>query len=165
MEFTIRHVEPDDTEAIYRILHGPNVIAGTLRLPFTSRELVRERFTRPDPGAYLLAACHAEEVVGTLGLRVASNPRRRHAGELGMMVDDAWHGRGAGSALMRAAIDLADNWLNLHRLEIYVYTDNEPALALYRKFGFEIEGTLKQYAYRDGAYVDAYAMARVRARS
>jgi putative acetyltransferase len=43
-----------------------------------------------------------------------------------------------------------------------VYTDNEPAVRLYKKFGFEIEGTLKKYAYRDGEYVDVYAMARFR---
>jgi hypothetical protein len=30
------------------------------------------------------------------------------------------------------------------------------------KFGFEIEGTLRDYAFRDGAFVDAYTMARLR---
>jgi putative acetyltransferase len=33
---------------------------------------------------------------------------------------------------------------------------------LYRKFGFVEEGLLHAYAYRDGAYVDALAMARLR---
>ena len=35
-------------------------------------------------------------------------------------------------------------------------------MKLYRKFGFEIEGTHKAYALRDGRYVDTYAMARLR---
>ena len=39
---------------------------------------------------------------------------------------------------------------------------NARAIALYKKFGFEVEGKLKRYAFRDGAYVDAYAMARLR---
>ena len=64
-----------------------------------------------------------------------------------------------------AAVDLADNWLNYTRLELTVYTDNAAALALYRKFGFEIEGTLKAYAFRDGRFIDAYTMARLRERS
>ena len=34
-------------------------------------------------------------------------------------------------------------------------------MKLYRKFGFEIEGTHRKYAFRDGAYVDAHTMARV----
>jgi putative acetyltransferase len=47
-------------------------------------------------------------------------------------------------------------------LELEVYTDNEPAVRLYQKFGFEIEGTAIQYAFRDGQYVDLYLMARLR---
>jgi L-phenylalanine/L-methionine N-acetyltransferase len=52
--------------------------------------------------------------------------------------------------------------LNLERLELDVYTDNEPAVRLYAKFGFVIEGTLSRFAFRDGRYADVYAMARLR---
>ena len=79
-----------------------------------------------------------------------------------MAVRDDWQGRGVGTALMVACIDLADNWLNLTRLGLEVYTDNEPAIRLYTKFGFEIEGTLRRIAYRDGHFVDSYAMSRLR---
>ena len=65
-----------------------------------------------------------------------------------MAVRDDWQGEGVGAALMQGAIDLADKWLNLTRNELEVYTDNEPAIRLYRKFGFSIEGTLAQYAFR-----------------
>src|SRR3712207_8890917 len=51
----------------------------------------------------------------------------------------------------------ADNWLNVLRLELDVYVDNEPAVALYRKFDFEIEGTHRQAAFREGRYVDTYS--------
>ena len=37
----------------------------------------------------------------------------------------------------------------------------KPALALYRKFGFVIEGTCRAHAFRDGRYADTYAMARL----
>ena len=79
-----------------------------------------------------------------------------------MMVRDDWQGKGVGTALVRAMIDLADRWLNLTRIELTVFTDNEPAVALYRKFGFQIEGTHRKFAFRDGEFVDAYAMARVK---
>jgi L-phenylalanine/L-methionine N-acetyltransferase len=39
---------------------------------------------------------------------------------------------------MQAAVDLADKWLNLTRLELEVYTDNAPAIRLYKKFGFTV---------------------------
>jgi putative acetyltransferase len=101
--------------------------------------------------------------VGNLGLHPAGKQiRRSHVYGIGMAVHDAWHGRGVGSALMAAGIDLAENWMQVKRLELTVYVDNAPALALYKKFGFEIEGTLRMYTFRNGEYVDAYMMSRIR---
>lgn len=132
-------------------------------MPFPSAELWRKRLAEPPEGTFNLVACAENEIVGQLGLHTFPNhPRRRHAGQIGMAVRDDWQGKGAGTALMQAAIDLSDKWLNLMRLELDVYTDNEPAIRLYKKFGFVIEGTLVNYAYRDGQYVDTYTMARLR---
>jgi putative acetyltransferase len=162
MNITIRHAEPGDYEALHTILSCPRVFAGTLHLPFQSVEQVRKRIAEPPAGFYSLVACVEGEVVGNLGLHTVDRPRRRHVGEMGMMVRDDWQGKGVGSALMAAMVDLADNWLNLVRIELTVYTDNAAAVGLYQKYGFAIEGTLRRYAFRDGEYVDAYTMARVR---
>ncbi len=80
---------------------------------------------------------------------------------LGIAVASGVQGQGVGTALMKAMCDYADHWAGVLRLELTVFTDNEPAIALYRRFGFEIEGTHRAYAMRDGAYVDPYAMARL----
>jgi putative acetyltransferase len=88
--------------------------------------------------------------------------RRRHVATFGIGVDPRYHGKGVGSRLMRAMIDLCDNWAAIERIELTVFTDNPAAIALYRKFGFEIEGTSRGYAMRDGVLVDAYHMARLR---
>ena len=163
INFTIRRAEPDDYKSMHQIFTNPKVIWGTLQLPFPSAELWRKRFAEPPEGTFNLLVCVEDEIVGQLGLHTFPNhPRRRHAGQIGMAVRDDWHGKGAGTALMGAAVDLADKWLNLTRLELDVYTDNEPAIRLYKKFGFLIEGTLVNYAYRDGQYVDTYTMARLR---
>jgi putative acetyltransferase len=77
-------------------------------------------------------------------------------------VRDAWQGRGVGTALMRVALDLADDWLGLTRVDLIVYAGNAPGAAPYEEFGFEVEGTHRRYAFRDRAYVDAYTMARLR---
>jgi len=77
-------------------------------------------------------------------------------------VHDQWQGKGIGTALLKAAVELADRWLNLSRLELTAFVDNDVALRLYKKFGFEIEGLLRRYAFRDGSYVDAYTLARLR---
>jgi putative acetyltransferase len=50
--------------------------------------------------------------------------------------------------------------LNLTRLDLRVYVDDGPAISLYEKFGIEVEGTHKRFAY--GEYLDAHVMARLR---
>ena len=163
MEITVRHAEPEDYEAMHRIMSAPKVAMGTLQLPLQPAEAWRKRLAEPPDGLSLLVACVEGEVVGNLGLETFPNrPRVRHAGSLGMAVRDDWQGKGVGTMLMRAALDLADNWLNLTRIELTVYVDNSSAVALYKRFGFEIEGTHRRYAFRNGEYVDAYSMARIR---
>lgn len=161
-DLTVRHTEPSDYRALHAIFTHPKVVWGTMQLPHPSVESWRKRLETPSPDFYSLVACADEEVVGNIGLSVLTRPRRRHVGTLGMAVRDDWQGRGVGSALMTAALELADGWLQLTRVELTVFTDNAPAVALYEKFGFVLEGTHKGYAFRDGAYVDTYTMARLR---
>ncbi len=159
----IRHAEPADYEAVQRIWLDEAVIWGTMQLPYPSAELWRKRLAEPPSGIYVLLACQAQEVVGQLGLHTFPNhPRRRHVASLGMAVRRDWQGRGVGTALMKAAVDMADRWLNISRLELEVFVDNQAAIRLYESFGFVTEGRLLQYAFRDGQYVDALAMARLR---
>jgi putative acetyltransferase len=159
----IRRAEPDDCSAIYEMFSSPKVLAGTLQLPYPSREQWRQRLAEPGEGTYNLVAVVGNRVVGMLSVHTFPNrPRRRHVGAIGISVHEEWQGKGIGTALMRAGVDLADNWLNLMRLELEVYTDNESAIRLYERHGFEREGTLRQHAFRDGQYVDSYMMARLR---
>ena len=71
--------------------------------------------TANPPEAHLVAELDGR-VVGSLSVHVESNPRRRHCAGIGMAVHDGFQGRGVGTALLLAALDLADNWLGLHRL-------------------------------------------------
>jgi putative acetyltransferase len=159
----IRRAEPEDFLGLQRIHGQPKAVWGTLQLPYPSAQTWRKRLAKQADDVYGLVACANQEIVGSLGL-VASDrsARRRHVGQLSMAVHDEWQGQGIGTALMRAAIDLADRWLNLSRLELTVYADNEPAIKLYRRFAFEIEGRLRKYSFRDGVFIDAFMMGRIR---
>jgi putative acetyltransferase len=157
----VRRARPCDADAIAATFSMPSAMAGTLQLPFPSASTYAKWIDEMAAGDYMLVAEIDGNVVGNLGLHAAAkSPRRRHVGTLGMSVHDHFHRRGVGSALLRAALDLADNWIAYARLELTVYTDNAGAVALYRKFGFGIEGTARGYALRGGEYVDAFMMAR-----
>jgi putative acetyltransferase len=158
----IRRAEADDCNAIYEMFRSPKVYEGTLQVPYPSREQWRRRISETD-GRYHLVAVSGEHVIGMVSVHTfPDRPRRRHVGGIGISVTEAWQGKGVGKALMQAAIDLADKWLNLTRLELEVYADNEAAIRLYERFGFEREGVMRQHAFRDGRYCDSIMMARLR---
>ena len=143
-------------------LHGdPDVARQVLQLPYPSLERWRKRMEQDSERRVGLVASVQGEVAGYASLEQFERVRRSHCGSVGIAVAKGWHGQGIGSRLLGALLDVADNWMNLRRVELMVYTDNEPAIALYRKHGFEVEGELRDYAVRDGRHVNAYAMARV----
>lgn len=166
-DVVIRRAEPGDAAALQALMAQPMAQSMTMQLPYPSVTEWQDRLDDPPDGFRSLVACLGDEggrVVGSLGLGVGTRPRRRHVASLGMAVHDDWTGRGIGTQLVAAAVDLADNWLQVLRLELEVFTDNVPALALYRRFGFEVEGTQRGSVFRDGAYVDTHVMARLHPR-
>ena len=160
-DIVVRAAEPADLEVLADIMNGADYRFGTMRLPHESRDATRRRLFERH-GQNVLVAGIESEVVGLASL-IRLGDRRAHVGLIGMGVRDGWSGRGVGTALMTELIDLADNWLGLVRLELEVYADNLPGIALYRKFGFRDEGVRPAAAIRYGAYADTQMMGRVRA--
>ena len=159
----IRRAEASDHDAFRHTFEDESAYSGTLQLPFPSSEAWKKRLEGNGPDDYLLLALLDGKVAGNAGMHPASkSPRRDHARHLGMAVRSEFQGRGVGNALMESLLDIADNWLNVFRLELTVFTDNERAIALYRKHGFEVEGTHKSYALRAGKWTDVHSMARIR---
>jgi putative acetyltransferase len=158
---SIRALRIEDAGAIADLFSMPNVRRGTLSLPFTSQRDVRLRLEgRPVTDINIVALCDGT-LVGEAYLHRYVG-RRAHVGSIAMGVHDDFLRRGIGTALLRELVDAADNWLGLLRLELQVFADNEPAIALYRRFAFEVEGTLKAFALRNGQLTDALSMARLK---
>jgi ribosomal protein S18 acetylase RimI-like enzyme len=84
----------------------------------------------------------------------------RHVGALGMGIAAPYRSQGIGKALLQATIEAAAA-RGISRIELLVRADNEHAIALYRRFGFELEGRLRNYLIVDGAAHDVLAMARL----
>ena len=160
-DILIRALEPEDIPELTEAWNQPGAYSGTLQLPYVSVDARRKRSAAAPPTLTRLVAVIDGKVIGCLGLERFEG-RRSHAGQFGVAVHDAYVGRGAGTALLAAALDLADNWLNLKRVELRVYADNARAIALYQRFGFEREGLQRAYSWRNGAYADSLTMARLR---
>lgn len=163
---TIRPLRLSDAEDIYELMHMPNVLWGTSLLPSLTVDSWRKTVERwvTDEQMHVFVVDLGGKVVGAITLRVGQG-RGSHVGEVDLAVHDAYQGQGIGKMLLLAVIDLADNWLNLVRLEVNVYTDNERAINLYKRFDFEIEGRKRCGAFRRGSYIDSYIMGRIRPQS
>lgn len=163
MNYTIRPIGPEDAEGAAALRRMPGVFENTLGLP-SYRTADSKAFIAglgPDDHNFV-AVLDDGTVIGSAGLTVCSNPRMRHAGSVGLYVHTDYQNKGVGTALMETLLDLADNWLMLVRVELEVYADNERAIHLYEKLGFEQEGLLRMTTVRNGRYVDEYKMARIR---
>ncbi|ATG73854.1 N-acetyltransferase family protein [Zobellella denitrificans] len=160
MTITIRHCELSDNSDLFEIYRHTAVTENSSQLPYLSREQVAGLFHQA--GHYTLVAEQEGRVVGHLTLFLRQKPRERHGAMLAIAVHPDSQGRGVGRRLMQAAIEQADHWLNLVRLELEVQADNAPAQALYRSLGFEQEGLKRLATFKAGRYHDLVLMARIR---
>ncbi|MEH3147677.1 MAG: GNAT family N-acetyltransferase [Methylobacterium frigidaeris] len=161
MEVTIRAMCEADASGIFEMYNQPAFRFGTLALPYESFEAVKAWSAPRSPRDLHLVAESNGRVIGAAALRPFYG-RRAHAAEFWIGVHEDFVGSGIGSRLLAAVIDTADNWLNIVRIEMTVFVDNAGAIALYRKFGFEIEGTHRSASFRNGAFADVHCMARLR---
>lgn len=160
-DVTVRAMREADMPDLFELYNQPAFRSGTLALPYESLEAVKTWATPRSPRDLHLVAEADGRAVGAAALRPFYG-RRAHAAEFWLGVNESYAGRGIGSRLLAAIIDTAENWLNVTRIEMTVFVDNTRAIALYDRFGFEIEGTHRAASFRDGAFVDVHCMARLR---
>jgi len=98
------------------------------------------------------------KVIGWCDVTALDRPVFAHVGSLGMGVLAPYRGQGVGTALISAALQKARS-KGLTRIELTVREKNTAAIALYKKFGFVIEGIHKNGVCIDGEYENHIFMA------
>ena len=163
MKYTIRPTEPGDAAGTAALRRMPGVFETTLGLPsYRSADSVPFLSNLGPNDHHFVAVLEDGTVIGAASLQVYGNPRMRHVDEAALMVHTDYQNAGVGTTLLKTLLDLADNWLMLVRVELTVFADNERAIHLYEKLGFEKEGLKRMTTVRDGKYADEYMMARLR---
>lgn len=168
MSITVREATPSDAAALLAHLKALAAEPG-INIPLAPDEITmtldQEKALLADiaesPSAIMLVAEADGALVGELSLKAIS-PRRavRHVATLGMSVAQAWRGKGVGRALLTDVLAWAPT-AGIKRVELYVYARNAPAIALYERFGFAVEGRRRSFIREGDAYLDDLVMAKL----
>jgi RimJ/RimL family protein N-acetyltransferase len=165
-DFTIREAVPEDADAAIayivrlseeteiHILLEPGEFGVT---PEQEREFI-ERSRESDNALFLVAEAGGR-IVGVLTCEGGRRRANRHVTKLGVTVDGDFRGEGIGTALLQRALDWARSGGVVRRIELGVFAENERAIRLYRRLGFEVEGRRRDAIYRGGCYHDDLDMA------
>ena len=108
----------------------------------------------------ILVAEESDQLLGFIAILGDDLNKKRHSKYIAMGIRSEFQGKKIGSALMEAAVDYCSEQ-NASRIELTVITTNLKAISLYKKFGFEIEGTRRNSLMVQGHLVDEYLMSRV----
>lgn len=111
------------------------------------------------PNKLLLLAVIDGEIAGSCGIAcIAEHLKTKHRSELGLSVKQNYWGLGIGSLLLQEILTFAKH-NGTEQVELGVYSDNERAYNLYKKFGFTEWGRLPHaYKLKDGSYRDEINM-------
>lgn len=160
----IREATGDDAPAVLNYVHqvssesdfltfgqGEFEMTEAQEVEFLNRSLSNER-------SLFLVALLDNQIVGVLTFAAGTRSRTQHVGNFGTSVLKKHWGQGIGARLLDVLIDWAKNGQVIKKINLTVRVDNQRAIALYFKKGFEIEGMLKNEMYIAGQYYDLYSM-------
>lgn len=125
------------------------------------QQLQRIRNVLETENAVMLVAEHKGRLIAVLGASGGIYRRNRHNVYIFVGVLQAYAGQGIGTRLFEELEAWARRLGYIHRLELTVMTHNARAIGLYRKMGFEIEGTKRHSIRAGGEYIDEYSMSKL----
>ena len=97
------------------------------------------------------------KIVGMCSIEGINKIRIKHRVDLALTVLKNYWGNKIGEKLVDYAIEYCKSNC-IKKIELTVRIDNKRALKLYKKFGFEIEGEIKNFIYLNGNYYNCYCM-------
>ena len=160
----IREATPEDADALLEYVEGISgesdfVSFGPGEFELTEAEEAEFlRLYRDADNQLYLVGLIDDEIVSALTFSGGRRPRLRHSGEFGMSVRKQVWGLGIGSLMLDTLIAWAGETQIVKKINLRVRTDNRRAISLYRRKGFEIEGTIRKEMFLDGQYFDHHWM-------
>jgi RimJ/RimL family protein N-acetyltransferase len=136
----------DDDAEFLRMQHsGP----AYPRPEIAQREWWSGRLKQQDEYHFAIRLKESEQLIGTFHITEIEWPHLVAWFSIGIGERDA-RGKGYGAEALTLGTAFAFDDLNLHRLQLSVFSYNERAIRLYQRLGFTHEGTFREFLQRDG---------------
>lgn len=164
-ECILRSPAPEDAEALLSYLRQTSAETDFIsRYPEEVTMTIREEEEflakyMADPKCMIILALIDGEIAASAGLSCVMNMQKySHRAIFGVSVQKRYWNLGIGTILITELIEAAEK-AGYEQLELEVVCENEQAVRLYRKLGFEIYGTRERsFKYKDGTYSSDYLM-------
>jgi phosphinothricin acetyltransferase len=129
--------------------------------PPTLEEMLARRRASVDLGLPYLVATAGAEILGfAYAAAYRSRPAYRFTVEDSVYVADGLGGQGVGSALLAELIARCEGAPWRQMLAVVGDSANLGSIALHRRFGFELVGTLRSVGFKHGRWVDTPILQR-----
>ena len=159
-QVTVRAAEVDDADAVAVVWEVGAARVSPEYAPYRSRAVTRQALENAGSDTRVLVAEMGETLAGVAELRLHEG-RRAHSADLTLIaLPDA--DPAVREALLAAALELGENWLQITRTVTQVYADQPEQAGWWLAHGFAVEGTLRRAAYRAGRVVGLHVLARLR---
>lgn len=160
----IREFRMEDKEKLIEMYASLSSEAVRWGMPPYTKEFIERRFSNLQ-NLIFLVALYNDKIVGDAHIYKFPNPRRKSTSDIAIYLHQDFHNVGLGTAMLTKLIELAKKE-GLHRIGLTVIADNKPAIHLYQKLGFKIEGVMKDaYLGEDGKYHDEIVIGLILANS
>jgi RimJ/RimL family protein N-acetyltransferase len=159
-DLTIRSARPEDASqiiAITQLLAQEEGCYVSYTYEEASIDLAREQARIQRLTDLFIVAEIDGQVVGDLSLARDCWALTGHVASLGMEIKKGYRNKGIGTRMMQHALEWAMS-RQVYRVELEVFAENLPAIHLYQKFGFEVEGRKRHAVYKWGRYLDMLVM-------
>lgn len=162
----IRQADPNDARAILGLMRHVGRETGYLNfgpegtdLSVVQQKSLIENYARLDNCVMLIIEVD-DQIIGVANLAALDQHKQKHVAEIGVSIIKEYWGLGIGSFLVEALLDYAEQ-VSLRVLTLEVVVENERAIRLYERFGFDKRGRLSQRLKDGYRYYDTYMMEKV----
>jgi ribosomal-protein-alanine N-acetyltransferase len=109
-------------------------------------------YSRPDYYRWAIIEKESDTCIGQIAIFLVDN--KNHFCEIEYALGSKFHRKGYGTEAVNAVLDFGFNKVNFHKVQVCHKEGNVASQGVIMKCNFSYEGTLRDYFFMDGKYID-----------